>query len=138
VSAAIVFLLLILGCMSLSIGGSLPDHSDSADGVLMQKGDVHLQHGETQVVYYPIPYASPPNLTLDEDGPFGPEYAILEQAPDHFRVGPRQGMGGRLSAFGDTVRWKAQGVRAPAPVAATPPPVPPPPAPISLKVDTGP
>jgi hypothetical protein len=121
-------LALFLGCMSLSIGGGNCD----AD-VLDQSGKVCLKRGEVQDVYYPIPYASPPNLELDWMDADACE--ILDQKADHFRIVINKGS----CPFG--VTWKARGVKAPVivPAAASPcPPVSEAPPPAALGPEPAP
>ncbi len=107
---------IIVGCMSISFGGRSCEVHD--DNVLEQEGT--LTFGPAcQTVYYPIPYASPPNLTLDT--PFH-SLEIEEQAPDHFKVHVNGSLLG-------PVTWKAKGLRAPPPhEPPTPVYAPPPPA----------
>jgi hypothetical protein len=121
-AAGVLLCLVVLGCMSISFGGKSVCCTDP-QGPLEQKGELCLEAQGEIDVYYPLPYASPPNLTVD--GPLH-RVAVLDQKPDHFRVaGP-----GKL-------KWVARGVRAgPAvvvPVAPSPPPAAlagPPPAPL--------
>jgi hypothetical protein len=108
VAAAVVTLLIFLGCMSISIGEKTTEIVN--DGSFVQEGNVRLRAGAEQVIWYPIPYASPPNLQMDDD-----DCVILEQREDHFRVGNTD------HHFSSSTHWKARGVK------ATPPPVDPPP-----------
>ena len=78
--------------------------------------------GEERTVYYPVPYCSPPNLTLEVDNGFV-QVTLLDQKPDQFRFVSR----GLAVNNKVDVCWKAKGVRAGGP----PPPVPPPPEPPS-------
>jgi hypothetical protein len=112
-AAGVSLLGLFLGCMSFSIGGRNYE-CHRLDGlcdneVLSQHGAVRLSPGDEQDVYYPIPYASPPNLELGDL--LRIDYILLEQRADHFRV--------RIKSCLDlvTLTWKARGVRAPAIVA---------------------
>src|SRR5262249_22617919 len=97
-----------LGCMSFSIGCPWPA-ATSSDGCLTQSGSVTIPPGAEQDVYFPIPYASPPNLALG-DWPEG--CVLIEQKADHFRI--RNMHRGGLGAA--EVDWTAKGVRGPAPV----------------------
>ena len=66
-AAALVWIAILLGCMSLQFGSNhFPaDPAVDSDGVLTQEGDMILSgHGE-QTVYYPLPYTSPPNLKVN-------------------------------------------------------------------------
>jgi hypothetical protein len=126
--SGVSLLALFLGCMSLSIG----DRNNDAD-VLDQSGKVCLKRGEVQDVYYPIPYASPPNLEVDWMDADACE--ILEQRADHFRIVMKAG----TSPFG--VKWKARGVKAPVVVPAAASPCPPPteaPPPAALPAEPAP
>jgi hypothetical protein len=112
--------LIILGCMSLSFGGRNYTANCVDDEVLCQEGCVTFRRCDEHTVYYPIPYASPPNLSLRS--PFD-DLVLLEQKPDSFRVAWK-GLG---PSFGtEEVTWKAKGVRrcppcsAPAPVESVP------------------
>jgi hypothetical protein len=110
VASAFAWLAIILGCMSLSIGErtTLPDDRLA----YTQEGSVRVEIGQELDVYYPVPYASPPNLEfkgLDS-------YTILDQQADHFRV--RAKMEGNTGGW-MACDWTARGVRAP----LSPPPV---------------
>jgi hypothetical protein len=106
-AAAGAFLLLTqLGCMNFAVGnknwdghGGVLDH----DGVLEQEGKVTLLNSEERDVYYPIPYASIPNLELTTDNLIN-HYEILQQKEDHFRVRNTIGLEIELN-------WHARGVR---------------------------
>ena len=80
VASAFAWLAIILGCMSLSIGErtTLPDDRLA----YTQEGSAHVEIGQELDVYYPVPYASPPNLELKGLG----SYTIVDQQADHFRV----------------------------------------------------
>lgn len=118
VALAVVF----LGCMSLSIGERTVTTSLEGD-VLTQQGCVAtLASKEEREVYYPIPYATPPNLELTTESACDRhDVQILEQKEDRFRIKAK-------SALLSSVTWKARGVRRPAPPAGPAPPevVPPP------------
>jgi len=110
--------LIFLGCMSFSIGER---HIEApADGnTLVQNGEVTVPPGMEQDVYYPIPFACPPNLVLDD---CGHECAIIDQRADHFRIRNLRMPG----VMGDSleVEWTARGLRAraiPVPVAVSVP-----------------
>jgi hypothetical protein len=111
-----------LGCMSLSIGGRTYEscvHESTSDGeLLIQEGETRLRSHSEQDVFYPVPFAQPPNLNLAEDCD---DCVILCQAPDHFRVKNK-------SLFRSTVHWKAKGMKLT--------PLPPPPASPSPKADS--
>jgi hypothetical protein len=104
-----------LGCMSLSIGERTEVVSPDA-GCCVQSGKVHLRPGELLMVYYPIPYPSPPNLVVDNDrDPWG-ECHVIEQRPDGFQV-KNQGV------FAHDVRWTTRGLKGNLPPPLTPTPV---------------
>jgi hypothetical protein len=150
-AAAVLTLLIILGCTThnhyqnadpivAEAKVTTPAPEASATEALAQKGKIFFKAGTEQVIYYPIPYASTPNLELDDPGYF----ELLEQHETSFRIRCRTGTD--YQTF--TTHWHARGVRAPAvmPAAAAvlPPPVqaparlltpndvPPPPTPVEL------
>jgi hypothetical protein len=98
--------LIFLGCMSFSIGER---HIEApADGsALVQNGEVRVPSGMEQDVYYPIPFACPPNLVIDD---CVHEYAIIDQRADHFRIRNLR----KAGVMGDAleVEWTARGLRA--------------------------
>jgi hypothetical protein len=97
---------IVLGCMSLSFGGrNYTTHLVEDDGLLCQEGKVKLGCSEERAVYYPIPYASPPNLDVSAGIV---EVAVLDQKPDHFRVRWAPGIS---SGPPPLVCWKAKGLR---------------------------
>jgi len=104
-SAVAILLAIFLGCMSINIGW--PSAETGGEDVLVQKGTLHPSEFD-QDVFYPIPYTSPPNLTIDE--PFHRDVLVVEQEADHFRV--RYTKDKPLAIFG--VEWTARGTRAPA------------------------
>ena len=113
--AGSITLLIFLGCMSLSIGCRT-----EPDSTTCQEGKVSLRKGQELDVYYPIPYASPPNLEINWDAD---ECEIIEQKADHFRIRCKR----QCEA---TPHWKARGLKCPPP-GTTPtvivaPPAPPP------------
>ena len=123
VLAAGLVVLIFLGCMSLSFGERAPEAAPDCSP-LVQKGEVTVPVGAEQDVYYPIPYASPPNLTIHE--PFL-DCVIVDQKPDHFRI--RNERKGILLGGCPAVEWTARGLRASANLApVTALPVGPPPA----------
>ncbi len=82
--AATLSILIILGCMSFSIERGervkVVEISSGAE-VFEQKGSVMLEPSVPVVVYYPVPYATPPNLTLQHSS-----FEIIQQYPDRFVV----------------------------------------------------
>lgn len=117
--AGTLLLVILLGCMSISIGGKHMICPPEEEGGCMQQGETRMPpHGEMDV-YYPVPFASPPNLELDDVR----DVVVLDQKADHFRVrydGPFPS---------NSIKWKARGTRAVG-GAAPPQPMPwPPPAP---------
>ena len=110
---AMSFLACSLACMSLNIGGTA-DSSFREDTSGRQTGKLFVAPGQEAVVYYPTPYASPPNLELD-DSRVQKSCQIVEQRPDGFRVR-------NMSATPIDVGWQARGVKATA-TASAPTPV---------------
>jgi hypothetical protein len=81
-------------------GVSKPTAPLDPSGPKTQIGEVSVPgHGE-QVVYYPTPFASPPNLVL---GDLSSHCELLEQKADCFRVK-------NTSVFSSTINWKACGM----------------------------
>lgn len=111
VGAGCLWVFIILGCMSLSIGGShiipLSDHEP-----FCQRGSTALGPEGEREIYYPIPFASPPYLEVED--PLA-KYVIVEQHADHFRI---RGVRDRFPS--EEVRWKARGLRAPLPAVPGP------------------
>src|SRR5262245_10664462 len=100
--------------MSIQIGGK-SFHGATEEGLLVQEGEVTLPPGATLDVFYPIPYASTPNL---EQACHVSDCIVTDQHPDHFRATNQ-------SASARTLSWKARGIRGlppppPAPVAVPP------------------
>ena len=107
------------GCVfSIGGGSSTPvEVIRDPDEPLEQSGSAALIGADTGAikVYYPVPYASPPNLTLD--GFIAGEIVeLVEQHADHFVLRRKPGLLGGP----DSIEWTAVGVRA---SYATPPPV---------------
>jgi hypothetical protein len=109
--------LIFLGCMSLSFGERSAEAPAPDCGPLVQKGEVTVPAGTEQDVYYPIPFASPPNLTIRD---MIEECVVVDQKPDHFRIRNERKLG--VSVCGHVaVQWTARGLRAsanPAPASA--------------------
>lgn len=123
-AALAVWGLIILGCMSISIGGKHFSAAPCENGTFAQCGETPILAGCEQDIYYPIPYASPPYLEID--GTFS-ECTIVEQHADHFRVKST------ASHFSRNVKWTAKGVKAIPPLVPhvpppAPQPIPPPPS----------
>jgi hypothetical protein len=129
--------LILLGCMSISLDGRpIRIEHFTEDGITCHRGTVHVPANADADVYYPLPFASKPNLELTD--PFG-NCEIVLQREDCFRVH-------NTSCISTTAKWKARGpklappepdaspiVGPPAPVDAPPPecpsePIPPLPA----------
>ena len=110
--ALICLPLLATGCICLSFGGC--EHSE-ADGVLTQTGKVTCKYESQVTVYYPVPYASPPNLEIHD---LARNFSLLEQRADCFRIV-------QVSPGLPNVEWTARGMRAPAAIPpSTPEPAP--------------
>jgi hypothetical protein len=106
--------------MSFSFGGrNYEKHTSESrceDGLFIQEGTTRLRPRSEQDVFYPVPYAHPPNLELGEDCD---DCVILEQKEDHFRVKNQ-------SFFTANVGWQARGIRHPAVTLPVSGPLPPP------------
>jgi hypothetical protein len=70
---------------------------------LVQQGKAVVIKNQALEVYYPIPYVSPPHLSLS--GFFPGSCALVEQKPDHFKI---ENMGNLYSV---EVEWRAEGIR---------------------------
>ena len=119
VVAAVVLLLILLGCMSISIGKFTgpPAGCTEADGVFCQEGEVSVGPGELRQIFYPVGYVQPPNLEVSDTFH---NCVLLHQQENSFTV--RNDAGHSVTAS-----WKARGMRAvPAPPHGPPEPVPPP------------
>ena len=115
VTAAVVIVLIFLGCMSL--GGDThvevvaPEAQESpnpnlvADGMLEQDGRATIPGGSEQDVYYPIPFFGPPNLVLTGDTNY---VKLISQRRDHFRVKNVSDN----THFQGSIHWQAKGVKA--------------------------
>jgi hypothetical protein len=117
--AACLSLLAVLGCMSISIGGGGSHEvktaaaDETGTGVLAQDGKVIIRPGVEQVIYYPVSYASPPNLELEDTHGF---CDIVEQKEGFFRVRFRTG----FMTSQESLPWKARGTRCPPPPSGPP------------------
>jgi hypothetical protein len=136
--AAVAILVIFAGCMSLQFGGGetheevvnappeTPVSYLPGDGILEQGGTETVGDGHAVLdVYYPMPYVSPPHLTVSSTFD---EVKIIDQRRDHFRVK-------NTGSFKRNFDWRAKGVK----VVLTPPPVatpaPEPPAPLRLPAE---
>jgi len=107
-----LFLLgIVLGCMSLSIG-ERHEVVASEDGISSQSGEVKVPGGQELDVYYPVPFASPPNLTVTSTWD---DAVMVDQQADHFRVK-------NPGAFSERMRWEARGLKARPPAVVVPVP----------------
>jgi hypothetical protein len=116
VVAAVSSVLFVLGCLNITVGGSTPIEVKPAtdgNGVLVQEGKVQVRSGEEQLVYYPVRYASPPNLELDDSICL---CSLVEQSETCFRVRFKEGVWSSHE-----LSWKARGVPGPSPAAAPAP-----------------
>jgi hypothetical protein len=116
-TAGLLLLGIALGCMSFTIERPERVTYVGPDAVLEQRGEVAVRSHEVVDVYYPIPYGSPPNLTLED---FFHHNEVLDQKPGFFRL--------KNDGVGCTAKWVARGIRAPLPtppdvVPELPPPV---------------
>jgi len=106
-AAALLTTLIVIGCMSLNISGTGDDPS-----VLVQTDTLDVPAGRDLEVFYITPYASPPNLVIDD---WHNDCVVTEQKENHFRVKNNN------ASFVRTVRWTARGQRG----AVADPPAPP-------------
>lgn len=128
--AGAAWIAVVLGCMSISIGGKHITPGLHEDGAFVQEGKVHVPPGCQQAVYYPLPYAAPPNLDIDCTLH---QCNIVEQKADHFVICNH-------GVFPRSVDWTARGVKCgPPPGLPLPPPEPvpalPPPQPLPVEPD---
>lgn len=96
--AALVALVSSMGCLNLQFGGKSSPTEDPS--VVPQTSSITIPKGQELTVYYPKPYASPPNLEVDNSSP---NCKLIEQKADHFRV--RNDGAAPL-----TMTWTARGV----------------------------
>jgi hypothetical protein len=89
--------LMSMGCLSLNFGNWSRTSDDPA--VLTQSGSAKVSVGQVTDIYYPVAYATAPNLELEDH-----KYEIVEQKADHFRIRNDHGT--------PDVKWTARGVRA--------------------------
>jgi len=119
--AGVALVAVFLGCMSLNIGcrdsgctDSIGVTTDSC-GVVRQEGKVTLGPGCSQQVFYPICYASIPNLELRESGCISTHHLLSHQEKNYFVLENKD------PSFSRTFRWVARGTRE-APVVGPPAP----------------
>ena len=114
VIAAVALLVILLGCMSISIGKFTGTGTcTEADGIFCQEGEVTLAAGELRQVFYPAPYAQPPNLEVSDTFH---NCVLIHQQESGFTA--RNDAGHSV-----TLSWKARGTR-PTPPVLPPAPVP--------------
>jgi hypothetical protein len=77
---------------------------ESGSTILKQQGSVNISAGNSQEVFYPIAYASPPYLHLNGDANWQ-FVKLLEQKADHFKINCTAQIGSTQ------IRWQAEGVR---------------------------
>jgi hypothetical protein len=122
VVAAVAVLVILLGCMSISIGKfGTTGSTIEADGVLCQEGEATVPPGVIWQVHYPIPFLHPPSL---EVGDTFHRSVLIGQDEGCFRVR-------NDSSSTVTVSWKARGLKATVAPVVVPPPEPPPVVPVS-------
>ena len=102
-AGVVLFVAFSLGCMSLSFGGRT-EVIAPGDSPYAQSGAVELPPYEEQIIYYPIPYQSPPNLTVLDSPRNHRPFRIVDQRGDGFRI--KNETEGRL-----LVEWSAKGLR---------------------------
>ena len=97
----LLFLAISLGCMSLSFGGRT--EVVAPEGALTRQSDtIHLGPAQEIFVYYPVPYATPPNLVVSDTWR---DCRVVEQRPDGFRVK-------NMSSSARDMDWTARGTKA--------------------------
>src|SRR5262245_7547605 len=99
-TGSLTFLAFSLACMSIQIGGR-SETTTLEEGTGLQSGTVKIPAGGDMDVYYPIPYAGPPNLTTETTWN---DCTVVEQKADHFRVH-------NPSSFSREVTWRARGMK---------------------------
>jgi|SRR5947209_4148889 len=119
-ATAITFLTLGVGCMSFSFGGrtevvSPHETSAIADVTAEQKGHAQLASGDEITVYYPVPFASPPNLVIHDPAS---TCRVVEQRADCFRIKNNAS----VAPWRYDIGWTARGVKTLPPAAVGPPP----------------
>ena len=107
--AATFLLAVILGCMSVSFEGrkNIIQHDDQT---FSQTGKQEVPPGQELEIYYPVPYAGPPNLVAATT--FS-ECQVIEQRPDRFRVK-------NTTSSPHELTWTARGLKGPPPVVVVP------------------
>lgn len=118
-TAAGLLLVIMMGCMSLSIGNRTVEAPPSEEGILCQQGEVHLPANTTQFIHYPTPYPRKPNLEISSTFD---DCHITEEREDGFLLQ-------NPNCFSRTVTWKARGLKCEPPPATPTTPLPPTPAP---------
>lgn len=100
-----------ISCMSIGIGNKFADtptaETASATGTLKQEGTFNVLDTTQKPteVYYPRPYASPPNLQLSTDSfPVADFVELIDQKADHFTYRRLR------QASIVTFKWRAEGV----------------------------
>jgi hypothetical protein len=121
-AAACVVLVIVMGCMSLSIGNRTVEAPPNEEGMLCQQGEAHVPANSAQFIRYPLPYPRKPNVeiscTFDD-------CLIAEEHEDGFLLR-------NPNCLSRTVTWKARGIKCETPPAtpiAPPPPTLPAPTP---------
>jgi hypothetical protein len=133
----VAFIGIVVGCMSFSIGGKTVIKSDEANA-FEQEGAVELRPLEVRDIYYPIPYAAPPNLEITCTF-HNNDIDLVDQHAEFFRIRNTS------TQWSRDVDWKSRGVKTlppPPPVTATQAPSsplaptnPPPPPPVPYTTD---
>ena len=96
ISASLTLLTLLLGCLNVNI-----DRGVDGEGLCKQSGSVSVPAGEELDVFYPKPFATPPNLTVSSTFD---ECVVIAQLPDHFRVR-------NAGLFARNADWEVRGER---------------------------
>jgi hypothetical protein len=93
------FLVIVLGCMNIQLGGRTVVQEDSL--TFTQEGSLVASAGQEVDVFYPVPYASPPNLVVED---LMHNSTLVEQKADHFRLR-------NDGHFSLSCSWTARGLR---------------------------
>jgi len=104
IAAATFLLAVVLGCMNISFEGRRHIVNND-DQTYSQTGEMEVPPGQELEVFYPIPFASPPNLVIASS--FS-QCQMIEQRPDRFRVKNPTGLP-------HEVTWTARGMKGPPP-----------------------
>jgi serine/threonine protein kinase len=98
---------LLCGLIGFMISSaSSPTTASPTTATMIQEGNVRVNVGDKFEIFYPVPYATPPNIQLTWDDDPWHVIKLQEQKADRFTI---QSTGG--NAVWVTVHWRAEGVR---------------------------